>query len=133
MCGIYSTPQLMWAARLVAEFSSAESSPKILSHKAQSTVRGCVAHAQGDAHIDAAWNSTAMRTARIAEYVAEMAPGATVLVVGLLPRGDVTLHPNPDAFKLPSKCAPSVPTHMMCVYICLCIAQFQLDLSLIHI
>ena len=62
----------------------------------------CV-HTQGDAHIDAAWNSTAIRTARIAEYVAEMIPGATVLVVGLLPRGDVTLHPTPDAFKLPSK------------------------------
>lgn len=60
---------------------------------------------QGDAHIDAAWNSTAMRTARIAEYVADMMPGATVLVLGLLPRGDVTLHPTPDAFKLPSKYA----------------------------
>ncbi|CAL5224691.1 g7416 [Coccomyxa viridis] len=58
---------------------------------------------QGDAHIDAAWNSTAIRTARIAEYVAGMIPSATVLVVGLLPRGDVTLHPTPDAFKLPSK------------------------------
>ena len=66
-----------------------------------------------------------MRTARIAEYVAEMAPGATVLMVGLLPRGDVTLHPNPDAFKLPSKCAPPVLTHMMCM--CICILQFQLD------
>jgi hypothetical protein len=71
-------------------------------------------HAQGDAHIDAAWNSTATRTARIAEYVAEMAPGATVLLVGLLPRGDVTLHPNPDAFKLPSKCAPSASICIMC-------------------
>ena len=60
---------------------------------------------QGDAHIDAAWNSTAIRTAHIAEYVADMMPGATVLVLGLLPRGDVTLHPTPDAFKLPSKCA----------------------------
>ena len=60
-------------------------------------------HMQGDAHIDAAWNSTAIRTARIAEHVADMIPSATVLVVGLLPRGDVTLHPTPDAFKLPSK------------------------------
>ncbi len=64
---------------------------------------------QGDAHIDAAWNSTAIRTARIAEYVAGMIPSATVLVVGLLPRGDVTLHPTPDAFKLPSKCVPRSP------------------------
>ena len=62
---------------------------------------------QGDAHIDAAWNSTAVRTVRIAKHVAEMLPGATVIVLGLLPRGDVTLHPNPDAFKLPSKCAPA--------------------------
>ena len=61
---------------------------------------------QGDAHIDAAWNSTAVRTVRIAEHVAEMLPGATVIVLGLLPRGDVTLHPNPDAFKLPSKYVP---------------------------
>ena len=65
---------------------------------------------QGDAHIDAAWNSTAIRTARIAEYVAGMIPSATVLVVGLLPRGDVTLHPTPDAFKLPSKCVPQFHT-----------------------
>lgn len=58
---------------------------------------------QGDAHIDAAWNTTAMRTSRIAEHVAEMIPGATVLILGLLPRGDVTLHPDPEAFRLPSK------------------------------
>ena len=79
-------------------------------HSGPAKQKGEPMHAmQGDAHIDAAWNSTATRTARIAEYVADMVPGATVLVVGLLPRGDVTLHPTPDAFKLPSKCVPQPP------------------------
>ena len=60
---------------------------------------------QGDEHIDGAANATAVRTVRLAEFLAERAPGAGVIVLGLLPRGDLTLHPEEAALRLPSKCA----------------------------
>ncbi len=60
-------------------------------------------HVQGDEHINSAANTTAVRAARIADYLSQALPGTTVLILGLLPRGDVTLHPDPAAFALPSK------------------------------
>lgn len=58
---------------------------------------------QGDEHINSAANMTAVRAARIADYLSKALPGTTVLILGLLPRGDVTLHPDPAALSLPSK------------------------------
>ena len=65
--------------------------------------------AQGDAHILASANATAARTARVAEALSAAAPDSAVLVLGLLPRGDVTLVPDAAAFQLPSKCGPLGP------------------------
>ncbi|EIE19165.1 SGNH hydrolase [Coccomyxa subellipsoidea C-169] len=63
---------------------------------------------QGDEHINSAANTTAVRAARIADYLSQALPGTTVLILGLLPRGDVTLHPDPAAFALPSKFSAAV-------------------------
>ncbi|CAL8464562.1 g4097 [Coccomyxa elongata] len=58
---------------------------------------------QGDEHINSAANVTSARAVRIADYLSQALPGTTVLILGLLPRGDVTLQPDPSAFSLPSK------------------------------
>jgi hypothetical protein len=62
---------------------------------------------QGDDHIASVANATAVRVVHIADYLSQMVPGTTVLIMGLLPRGDVTVLPAQAAFALPSKCAPS--------------------------
>ena len=58
---------------------------------------------QGDDHINSMANATAIRTVRIADYLAQAVPEATVLILGLLPRGDITVLPDPAGFALPSK------------------------------
>ena len=62
---------------------------------------------QGDAYIAAAANTTADRIVAIAQHLQAVAPAATVLLLGLLPRGDQTLMPSPAMLAQPSKCVPA--------------------------
>ena len=66
-------------------------------------------HLQGDAYIAPAANTTAARIVAIAEHLRAAAPAATVLLLGLLPRGDQTLMPSPAMLAQPSKCVPANP------------------------
>ena len=46
---------------------------------------------QDDQHIHSVANSTASRIHAVAEYLTDLRPGSQVVLVGLLPRGDLTL------------------------------------------
>ena len=58
---------------------------------------------QGAKYIVAEANETAARVAHLAAYVHEAAPHAKGLMLGILPRGDATRHPETAALAQPSK------------------------------
>ena len=49
---------------------------------------------QDDHNIHKVANSTTSRIHDVAEYLSDLRPGSHVVLVGLLPRGDLTLSPD---------------------------------------
>lgn len=60
-----------------------------------------------DQHIHSVANSTASRIHAVAEYLTDLRPGSQVVLVGLLPRGDLTLSSDQHLAQ-PSKFTPAI-------------------------
>ncbi|KAK9817928.1 hypothetical protein WJX72_004447 [[Myrmecia] bisecta] len=63
---------------------------------------------KGDAHILPAANGTVSRIVKIVGLLQDQAPEAEIVLLGMLPRGDHTQHPEEHMFRQPSKFTPAI-------------------------